>query len=85
MILYNYDDMFSSLWWAHGSAIPSIAWLSIVCAINGVISVYFKNVFSFYLTSTAHGLIATTVGILLIFKSGLGALNRPSFLNLFVI
>jgi predicted membrane chloride channel (bestrophin family) len=72
MIVFNHNDMFSSLWWAHGSAIPSVGWLSLICAINGVIAVYFKKVFSFYLTNTPHTIMATTVGVLLVFKSGLG-------------
>ena len=80
-IVYNYADMFSSLWWAHGSAIPSITWLSVICAINGIIAVYFKKIFSFYLTNVSHNLIATTVGVLLIFKTALGlcACSRPLF------
>lgn len=71
MIVYDYNDPVSTLWWMHGSVLPSVAYLSVLCAINGAISVYFKESYNFFVDNTPHMYIGTTIGLLLILKAAL--------------
>jgi putative membrane protein len=71
MIVYDYNDPFATLWWMHGSVVPSILYLSGLCTLNGAISVYFKDSYNFFVDHTPHMYIGTTIGILLVLKAHL--------------
>jgi predicted membrane chloride channel (bestrophin family) len=69
MIIYDYEQSLSTLWWMHGSVVPKVLWVSLVCAVNGVIAVFFKDQYNLYITDTSHALIGTAVALLVVLKS----------------
>lgn len=81
MIVYDYNDPFSTLWWMHGSVIPHVLWLSVLCALNGSIAVYFKESYNYYLDHTPHLYLGTTIGVLLVFKGLLGMCISDQFFD----
>jgi len=75
MILYDFSQPLSTLWWMHGSVVPSVLWVSLICGLNGVIGVFFKDEYNLYVTDTSHSMIGTAVALVLVFKCG----ARPTF------
>jgi len=71
MIIYNYNDPFSSLWWMYGSVLPQVAALSVLAAFHGIVAVYFKENYNLFVTNTTHTILGPTVGFLLLLKAAL--------------
>jgi predicted membrane chloride channel (bestrophin family) len=69
MIIYDHEQSLSTLWWMHGSVVPKVLWVSLICSVNGVIAVFFKDQYNLYITDTSHALIGTAVALLVVFKS----------------
>lgn len=69
MIIYKYDDPYSSLWWMYGSVVPKVAPLTILACFHGIVAVYFKSNYNLFVSDTTHTILSPAVAILLIFKS----------------
>mmetsp|Transcript_34275 Transcript_34275/g.107382 ORF Transcript_34275/g.107382 Transcript_34275/m.107382 type:complete len:446 (+) Transcript_34275:107-1444(+) len=69
MIVYDPSEIFSTLWWMEGSVIPGILFLAAISGMNGIVAVYFKENYNYYITSTTHSLMASTLGFFLILKN----------------
>ncbi|KAJ1480660.1 Bestrophin/UPF0187, partial [Baffinella frigidus] len=68
MILYDFSQPLSTLWWMHGSVMPKVLWVSMICGLNGIIGVFFKDEYNLYMTDTSHEMIGTAVALILVFK-----------------
>ena len=71
MIIYSYQDPFSSLWWMYGSVLPQVAPLAVLAAFHGVVAVYFKENYNLFVTNTTHTILGPTVGFLLLLKASI--------------
>ena len=71
MILYEPKNPWSTIAWMRGSVLPLCVGPATLCALIAAVGVYGKLTYGINVDRTAHSIVGTSLGFLLVFRSTL--------------